>query len=90
MSMEMGRRGRARMVFVTLDLIHVPRELREGVERAAAARYQLGAASILLNASHTHSAPAPYGYGVPDTGYARKGTDRLSRGFFLSAAPLAL
>lgn len=65
--------GGGQMIFVTLDLIHVPRSLREAVEKSVAARHGIGGASLLLNASHTHSAPAPYSYGVPDPAYAREG-----------------
>ena len=62
----------APLVVVTLDLVLVPRPLRQAVEKAAAERHQLPPAAILLNASHTHSAPAQYTYSVPDPVYARK------------------
>ncbi len=61
------------VVLVTMDLIGVPREVRAGVEKSVAARHGLGPESILLNASHTHSGPAPYAYGVPDPTFARQG-----------------
>jgi neutral ceramidase len=60
-----------RMVIVTLDLIGVPRELRDGVERRVHKQYGLSPASILLNASHTHSGPAPSSRGVDDPVYAK-------------------
>jgi neutral ceramidase len=60
-----------RMVIVTLDLIGVPRELRDGVERRVHQQYGLSPGSILLNASHTHSGPAPSGRGVDDPIYAK-------------------
>ncbi len=47
----------ARLVIVTLDLIGVPRRLREAVETEAKKRYGLEAAQLLLNASHTHCGP---------------------------------
>src|SRR5262245_55110165 len=48
-----------RTVIVTMDLIGVPREVRDGVERRLHKQYGLSPESILLNASHTHSGPAP-------------------------------
>jgi len=48
----------SRMVIVTMDLVGVPRQVRANVEREAAARYGLPPGSLMLNASHTHSAPA--------------------------------
>jgi hypothetical protein len=50
---ESGRR----FVMVTLDLIGVPRTLRENLERRCATAHQLPPAGLLLNASHTHSGP---------------------------------
>ena len=61
-----------RMVIVTLDLIGVPRAIREAVEREAGTRFQLRPESLLLNASHTHSGPAPYARGVGDPAYVDK------------------
>jgi neutral ceramidase len=60
-----------RTVIVTLDLIGVPRELRDAVERRVQKQYGLSPESILLNASHTHSGPAPSSRGVDDPVYAR-------------------
>ena len=60
-----------RMVIVTMDLIGVPREVREGVERRVRKQYGLSPESILLNASHTHSGPAPWRRGVDDPTYAK-------------------
>ena len=60
-----------RTVIVTLDLIGVPRELRDGVERRVHKQYGLPPESILLNASHTHSGPAPSSRGVDDPIYAK-------------------
>lgn len=69
----------ARMVFVTLDLVGVPRAVREGVERLARERHGFTPETILLNASHTHSGPAlsrgdvgDYRGGVADATYAAK------------------
>jgi len=47
----------ARLVIVTLDLIGVPLELREGLERRCGEAYKLPPEGLLLNASHTHSGP---------------------------------
>ncbi|MSU49866.1 MAG: hypothetical protein EXS37_12410 [Opitutus sp.] len=46
-----------RVVIVTLDLIRVPRALREFVEQECAKQFGLKPNEILLNASHTHSGP---------------------------------
>ena len=46
-----------RVVFVTCDLIGIPRDLREGVARAVAEKYQLPPERLVLNASHTHCGP---------------------------------
>jgi neutral ceramidase len=46
-----------RLVIITTDLIGIPRALREGVETAARQKYNLPEASLLMNASHTHSGP---------------------------------
>lgn len=62
----------ARMVFVTLDLISVPRAVRETVEREVGERHRLPPESILLNASHTHSGPAPYSRGVGNPAFVAK------------------
>lgn len=47
----------ARLVIVTLDLIGIPRPLRDAVARRAGEKYQLPPASLLMNASHTHCGP---------------------------------
>jgi neutral ceramidase len=59
----------SRIVFITLDLIGVPRSTRDAVERHAQARHGLRPESLLLNASHTHSGPAPYPRGVSDPAF---------------------
>ena len=61
-----------RMVMITLDLIGVPKALREEVERVARERHGLPPEAILLNASHTHSGPSPYRRGVSDPAYYEK------------------
>ncbi len=60
-----------RMVFVTLDLIGVPRILRIELEKEVMKRFQLGPESLLINASHTHSGPMirtipPFKEGQPE------------------------
>jgi neutral ceramidase len=47
----------ARVVLVTLDLIGVPRALRDHVARQAQEKYKLPSAALFLNASHTHCGP---------------------------------
>ncbi|MGH9162997.1 MAG: neutral/alkaline non-lysosomal ceramidase N-terminal domain-containing protein, partial [Vicinamibacteraceae bacterium] len=61
-----------RIVIVTLDLIGVPRQLRDRVEQRVRQQYGLAPESLLLNASHTHSGPAPSAEGVNDPIYAKK------------------
>ena len=46
-----------RLVIVTLDLISVPRALRNGVAAALANEQNLPPQGLLLNCSHTHSGP---------------------------------
>ena len=46
-----------RFVFVTLDLIGVPRTLRADLEKRLAEAYHLPPEGLLLNASHTHCGP---------------------------------
>ncbi len=47
----------ARLVIVALDLIGVPRDLRNWLEKEVSQKFQLPAKSLLLNASHTHCGP---------------------------------
>jgi neutral ceramidase len=47
----------ARLVIVTLDLITVPRSLRDGVEAAVLKEHGLPGEALLMNCSHTHSGP---------------------------------
>lgn len=47
----------ARLVIVTLDLISVPRPLRDAVEAAVLKEHGLPREGLLLNCSHTHSGP---------------------------------
>lgn len=46
-----------RFVFVTCDLIGIPRGLREGVEAGVVSKFGLPPEALLLNASHTHCGP---------------------------------
>lgn len=55
LALEDDRGGR--VVFVTLDLIGVPRTLRKSLEVRVQKAWQLPPESLLLNASHTHSGP---------------------------------
>ena len=47
----------SRIVIVTLDLISVPRFLRDRLETAVKDKYNLPAEGLLLNCSHTHCGP---------------------------------
>ncbi|MGV3640799.1 MAG: neutral/alkaline non-lysosomal ceramidase N-terminal domain-containing protein [Adhaeribacter sp.] len=44
-------------VLVTLDLLGLPKAVSDHIRQGVEARYQLSKAQILLNSSHTHSAP---------------------------------
>lgn len=46
-----------RLVIVTMDLISVPRALRDWLEGAVQKRYGLAQSSLLMNCSHTHCGP---------------------------------
>lgn len=46
-----------RLVIVTMDLISVPRTLRDWLEAAVQKQYGLRRRSLLMNASHTHCGP---------------------------------
>ena len=46
-----------RLVIVTMDLISVPRTLRDWLEAAARDQYGLPRSGLLMNASHTHCGP---------------------------------
>ncbi|MCH5372568.1 MAG: hypothetical protein JJ992_01225, partial [Planctomycetes bacterium] len=47
----------ARLVIVTLDLIGVPRPLRDWLQDQVAIRFQIPPEGLLINASHTHCGP---------------------------------
>ena len=64
--------GGRRFVFVSLDLIGIPRSLADEVAARAAKKYGLERAQLLLNASHTHAGPVVW--------------PNLSAMYFLSAA----
>ena len=46
-----------KLIIVTLDLISVPRPLRDGLEKSIRARHDLQPSALLLNCSHTHCGP---------------------------------
>ena len=46
-----------RLVIVTLDLIGVPRVMREWLEKEVGRQYKLPPEALLINASHTHCGP---------------------------------
>jgi len=47
----------ARFVIVTVDLVGITKPMRSEVERQINGRYDLKPSALLMNASHTHSAP---------------------------------
>jgi hypothetical protein len=70
LSLDDGQGGR--VVIVTLDLVGVPLALRVFVEQECATKFGLKPNEILLNASHTHSAPqVPSDRMVLETGFSR-------------------
>jgi neutral ceramidase len=46
-----------RLVIVTVDLLGIPRQLRDSLEKQVTDRYKLAPELLLLNASHTHCGP---------------------------------
>ncbi|MCA9121397.1 MAG: neutral/alkaline non-lysosomal ceramidase N-terminal domain-containing protein [Planctomycetaceae bacterium] len=50
-------RAGTRLVVVTTDLIGIPRELRDWLEKEVQRSFKLSPASLMLNASHTHCGP---------------------------------
>jgi len=46
-----------KQVIITLDLISVPRPIRDWLETQVSDQFQLPAASLLINCSHTHCGP---------------------------------
>jgi neutral ceramidase len=46
-----------RLVIVTLDLIGIPRAMRDVVTKRAAEQHAVSAEAVMFNASHTHSGP---------------------------------
>ena len=46
-----------RLVIVTVDLLGIPRPLRDSMEKQVNQRYKLPPEGLLLNASHTHCGP---------------------------------
>ncbi len=46
-----------RLAIVTLDLVSIPREVRNWLEKQVAEKYKLPREGLLINASHTHCGP---------------------------------
>ena len=65
----------SRMAFVTLDLLGIPVSMRNEIVRQVSEKHGLGAESVLINASHTHSGPSVEGRGVTDPVYQKKGQE---------------
>lgn len=66
LALEDGTGGR--FVFLTVDAIGIPRELRQGLAARLAAAHRLGPNEFVLTASHTHSGPEFRAGRVPDDG----------------------
>lgn len=60
--------GGTRLAIVTLDLIGVPRPLRDAVESMAREKHGIAPGNLLINASHTHSGPMMRNYRPPKGG----------------------
>lgn len=58
----------ARFVFITMDAIGIPRELRRGLAARLAATHRLAPHEFVITASHTHSGPEFRAGRVPDDG----------------------
>jgi len=52
-----GNAQGARLVIVTVDLLGIPRDLRDWLQEQVYQRYKLPPEQLLLNASHTHCGP---------------------------------
>lgn len=46
-----------KQVFLTMDLIGIPADLRKAIEVAARERHQIAPENVVMNASHTHCGP---------------------------------
>lgn len=66
LTLEDAQKGR--MVFVTLDLVGIPKQLRVHVEKRAQKVNSLRPEQLLINASHTHSGPMIGVYTPPKSG----------------------
>lgn len=66
-ALALGDERGGRFVFVTIDAIGIPRELRQRVATRVAASHQLQSHQFVITASHTHSGPEFRAGRVPDT-----------------------
>ncbi len=64
-----------RMVFVTLDLLGIPVDIRNAVVKQVGEKHHLGAEAVLINGSHTHSGPSMDGRGVSNPTFKKKGEE---------------
>lgn len=55
--LALGDSDGRRLVIVAVDLIGIPRSLRDGIERRAREAWGLASCELLMNASHTHCGP---------------------------------
>lgn len=63
----------ARQVFVTLDLLGIPVDIRNAVVKQVGEKHHLGNDAVLINGSHTHSGPSMDGRGVTNPTFKKKG-----------------
>lgn len=68
-----------RLVFVTLDLVGIPRPLRDAVARRVQEAHGLPPAALLVNASHTHCGPVVRSGGSVSYDLAPAEAERVDR-----------
>ncbi|MBY0459810.1 MAG: hypothetical protein K2V38_21030, partial [Gemmataceae bacterium] len=74
--------GRTQLALVVVDSCMIPRELMDEAKQLAAKKTGIPAASMLISATHTHTAPTVAGvFGSdPDAGYVKFLTQKIAEG----------
>ncbi len=68
-----------RLVFVCMDLIGLPRSLRDAVAKQARDKYHLPPEALILNAAHTHCGPVVRSGGSNAYGLSPEQNERIDR-----------
>jgi hypothetical protein len=68
-----------RVVIVTLDLVGIPRWLRDHVEKECAGKYKLDRSSLMINVSHTHCGPVVWSGGSVSYDISEEEVKKLDR-----------